>query len=114
MQLIEITHQDGTKGKITQNQAFRISKMMYHDMRTPQQKYSHMSKKNKQYLHKAKKNIKMILQLDDLPQTQDQFKKLLYKNMPNFSWKQTQMLYEMIQAIIGMHYCKLDIEDQLE
>ena len=112
MQTYEIIQVDGTKGKITEQQIMRVFRMMQKGTKTPMHKFFLMNQKNEEYLHKALRNIKMILQLQDYPETQDELKKLLYKNTNNLSWKQTEMLYEMIQAIIGMYFKKIDQKDQ--
>lgn len=111
MEIYQITHHDGTKGKITQHQALKITKMMFDDIKTPRQKYDAMYQKNKHYLHRAKKNLKTMFELQQCPQTQEQLKKLMYEHLPNLTYKQADALQEMIEMIIGMYFMYLDDED---
>ena len=108
MEIYEITHHDGTKGKITQHQAMRITKMIFQDIKTPRDKYNSMTQKNKNYLHNAKKNIKAMFELQQCPQTQEQLKKLMSEKLPNLNPLQASALYQMIQMIIGLYFVQLD------
>lgn len=103
MEHIEIIHADGTKGKISMEEAHRVLAMIQkpetNAMREANQKYARCA---------GKHIIRMVGQEwgdpDDLDE--ETLKSIMYQNLP-FNKDQADLMYEIVERAIGMHSEKI-------
>ena len=103
MEHIEITHHDGTKGKISMEEANRIH-LMIQDLERDT-----MREENEHYTKSAGRHIIRLVghewgEEDDLDE--DTLKSILFQCMP-FNKEQADLMYEIIERAIGMHSEKI-------
>jgi hypothetical protein len=106
MDFMEVMHTDGSKGKITHEEAWKIAEMVKHDKEmSAKQDWQSPTKnhKNSKYGKKAAENIRRMAGWEYLPQTEDDLKAILYEKMPGWSKCQADLMYEIIEMGIALH-----------
>ena len=103
MEHVEITHHDGTKGKISMEEANRIHLMIQELERDT------MREENEHYTMNAGRHIIRLAGQewgDAKDLDEDTLKSILFQCMP-FNKEQADLMYEIIERAIGMHSEKI-------
>ena len=114
----EITLANGVTAKITEHEAKRIAEHVnsvnggttsHHTHYPAAMAGDHSSavKQNSKYLCNAKRNIMTLLEWDHKPETEEELKAILFKYMPELSEDQADLLYEIIEMAIALHFNKI-------
>lgn len=106
MDYLEITHHDGTKGKISHAEAKRIAETMWEHKEKAAEDYwksPARNNKNAEYGEKAAENIRRMAGWEKAPTTEDDLKWILYKKMPGLSECQANLLYEIMEMAAALH-----------
>ena len=117
MDFMEIMHTDGSKGKITREEAWKIAEMVKHDKEMSAKQYWQSpakNHKNSKYGEKAAENIRRMADWEHPPKTEDDLKAILYDNMPGWTRCQADLMYEVMEMGIALHseYLMDDDDDE--
>lgn len=64
------------------------------------------NKKNEVFTNRALDNIMKLT--GERPTDEDQLKDILYRNIQGPSYKETDLLYEAMEAIVGWHFAQMN------
>lgn len=107
MEHMEITHPDGTKGKITHAEAKRIAEAIWSDDKeAAAEKYwqsPQRTSRNEKYCKNAAENIRRMAGWEHAPETEDDLKEILFEKIPGLKEKDANLLYEVVEMAIALH-----------